>query len=82
MKIKVLGMGCMNCKNLYSVTNDAAKELELEYTLDKVENMKDIMAYGVMRTPALVIDEKVVLQGRIPSKEEMKKILIENNDLL
>lgn len=79
MKIKILGMGCTNCKNLYAIANDVAKEVELEYSIEKIETMKDIMAYGVMRTPALVIDEKVVLQGRIPSKEEMKKILIENS---
>lgn len=75
MNIKVLGMGCCNCKNLYAVAEESAKELGIDYTIEKVEDMAKIMEYGVMRTPALVIDEKVVLQGRIPKKDEMKKLL-------
>ena len=68
MNIKVLGMGCCNCVKL-------VKDLEIEATIEKVEDMAKIMEYGVMRTPALVVDEKVVVQGRIPKKDEIKKVL-------
>lgn len=75
MIIKVLGMGCCNCKKLKEVTEDAVKELGIDAVVEKVEDMSKIMAYGVMRTPALVVDEKVILQGRIPKKDEIKKLL-------
>ena len=75
MNVKILGMGCSNCKKLNAVAEEAVKELGIEATIEKVEDMPKIMSYGVMRTPALVIDEKVVLQGRIPTNEEMKEIL-------
>ena len=75
MNIKVLGMGCCNCVKLYENTQDAGKDLEIEATIEKVEDMAKIMEYGVMRTPALVVDEKVVVQGRIPKKDEIKKVL-------
>ncbi len=75
MNVKILGMGCSNCKKLNAVAEEAVKELGIEATIEKVEDMPKIMSYGVMRTPALVIDEKVVLQGRIPTNEEMKGLL-------
>jgi len=75
MNVKILGMGCSNCKKLKAVAEEAIKELGIEATIEKVEDMPKIMSYGVMRTPALVIDEKVVLQGRIPTNEEMKGLL-------
>ena len=75
MNIKVLGMGCCNCVKLYENTQDAVKDLEIEATIEKVEDMAKIMEYGVMRTPALVVDEKVVVQGRIPKKDVIKKVL-------
>lgn len=75
MNIKILGMGCCNCINLYQNTQEAVKELGIEASIEKVEDMAKIMEYGVMRTPALVIDEKVVMQGRIPKKDEIKKLL-------
>ena len=78
MKIKVLGMGCCNCVKLYQNTQEAVKELVIDATIEKIEDMSKIMEYGVMRTPALVINEKVVAQGRIPKKDEIKKLL-ENN---
>ena len=64
-----------NCVKLYENTQDAVKDLEIEATIEKVEDMAKIMEYGVMRTPALVVDEKVVVQGRIPKKDEIKKVL-------
>lgn len=75
MNIKILGMGCCNCVKLYQTTQEAVKELGIQANIEKVENMAQIMEYGVMRTPALVINEKVVVQGRIPNKDEMKKLL-------
>lgn len=75
MNIKILGMGCCNCEKLYETTQESVKELGIEATIEKIEDMAKIMEYGVMRTLALVIDEQVVIQGRIPKKEEIKKIL-------
>ena len=68
-------MGCCNCVKLYENTQDAVKDLGIEANIEKVEDMAKIMEYGVMRTPALVINEKVVVQGRIPKKDEIKKLL-------
>ena len=75
MNIKILGMGCCNCIKLYENTQEAVKDLGIEATIEKVEDMAKIMEYGVMRTPALVIDGKVIVQGRIPKKDEIKKLL-------
>lgn len=75
MIIKVLGSGCANCKKLESNTREAVKELGIDATIEKVEDFKDIMAYGVMKTPALVVDEKVKVMGRVPSVEDIKKYL-------
>jgi len=75
MIIKVLGSGCSNCKKVVINVELALKELNLEASVEKVEDFKDIMAYGVMSTPALVINEKVLVSGRIPSVEDIKKFL-------
>lgn len=75
MIIKVLGSGCANCHKLEENTKKAVAELGIDATIEKVEDFKDIMAYGVMKTPALVIDEKVKIMGRVPSPEEIKKYL-------
>jgi small redox-active disulfide protein 2 len=75
MIIKVLGSGCASCKKLEENTRKAVEELGIEATIEKVEDFKKIMAYGVMKTPALVVDEKVKIMGRVPSAEEIKKYL-------
>ncbi len=75
MVIKVLGSGCANCKKLEANVREALKQLGIEATIEKVEDFKDIMAYGVMRTPALVVDEQVKVMGRVPSIEGIKKYL-------
>lgn len=75
MIVKVLGTGCKNCKNLEANAKEAIEELGLDATVEKVEDMKGIMSYGVMRTPALVVDEKVKVMGRVPKVEEIKEIL-------
>ncbi|GLC31901.1 thioredoxin family protein [Clostridium omnivorum] len=75
MVIKVLGTGCEKCHKLEENTKKAVEELGLDATIEKVENIVDIMKYGVMKTPALVVDEKVKLMGRVPTVEEIKKYL-------
>ncbi len=75
MVIKVLGSGCSNCKKLEANAREAVKELGIEATIEKVEDFKDIMTYGVMKTPALVVDEQVKVMGRVPSVEDIKKYL-------
>lgn len=77
MNIKILGSGCSNCKKLHQTAIDAAKELNVDATFEKIEDIPEIMKYGVMRTPALVINEKVKVFGRVPSKEEVKKYIEE-----
>ncbi|MCX8074183.1 MAG: thioredoxin family protein [Clostridia bacterium] len=77
MIIKILGMGCASCQKLYKSTQESLKETNLEGTVEKVEEIKKIMSYGVMRTPALVINEKVKVFGRVPNKEEIKKYIQE-----
>lgn len=75
MNIKILGTGCANCKKLESNVKAAVKELGIEATVEKVENIKDIIGYGVMKTPALVIDGQVKVAGKILGVEEIKKYL-------
>jgi small redox-active disulfide protein 2 len=75
MIIKVLGSGCKNCKKLTANALQAIEELGINASLEKVEEMKDIMKYNVLSTPALVVDEVVKTTGRIPSVEEIKTIL-------
>lgn len=77
MNIKILGSGCTNCKILYGLTEEAVKEMNVNASIEKVEEIKKIMEYGIMRTPALVINEKVKMVGKIPSKEEIKKYISE-----
>lgn len=71
MEIKILGGGCPKCERLQAVTQDVVNELGIDATFMKVKAMPEIMAYDVMTTPALVVDEKVLSSGRIPSHEEI-----------
>lgn len=71
MKIKVLGTGCHKCKKLYSETEKAIAESGVEADLEKVEKIEEIIKYGVMLTPGLVIDEEVKASGRIPGSKEI-----------
>lgn len=75
MIIKVLGPGCNNCKNLERVTKEALSELGVDATVEKVEDYPTIVGYGVMRTPALVIDEKLVVSGRVPRTAEVRDFI-------
>jgi small redox-active disulfide protein 2 len=75
MVIKILGSGCANCKKLDENTKQAIQELGIDASVEKVRDIKDIIGYGVMRTPALVVDEQVKVMGKVASVEEIKKIL-------
>jgi small redox-active disulfide protein 2 len=75
MIIKVLGSGCPKCRKLEANVRKAVAEMNIEATVEKVKEINDIVEYGVMSTPALVIDEKVIITGRVPSVEEIKKLL-------
>ncbi len=78
MEIKILGTGCPNCKMLEKSVKDIVAELNIDATIEKVEDIVNIMNYGIMRTPGLVIDGKVIFSGRIPSTKELKEILKKN----
>jgi small redox-active disulfide protein 2 len=73
MNIKILGTGCSKCKSLEKLTTEVVKENNFDAEISKVEDIVQIMKYGVMSTPALVINEKVMISGRVPSKEEIKQ---------
>ncbi len=79
MIIKVLGPGCTNCKNLERVTREAVDALGIDATIEKVEDYPTIVGYGVMSTPALVVDEKVVVAGRVPTPSAVREILTANS---
>lgn len=75
MNIKILGSGCANCKKLQAITEETVKEMNVTANIEKVEDIQKIIGYGVMRTPAIVINEKVKAFGRIPGKDEIKKFI-------
>jgi len=74
-KIQILGTGCPKCHKLAENAEAAAKELGMEYELVKVTNINEIMKFGVMITPALAVDGQVKVAGKVPSSEEIKKLL-------
>lgn len=78
MEIKVLGTGCPKCKTLEKTANEAVNELGIEAEITKEEDILKIMGYGVMRTPGLVINEKVVSSGKLLSVNEIKNLISEN----
>jgi small redox-active disulfide protein 2 len=75
MVIKILGKGCPNCKKVEQNAKKAVMELGIDAKVEKVQDIKEIVGYGVMRTPALVVDEQVKVVGRVASVEEIKAIL-------
>lgn len=75
MEIKILGSGCSNCKRLYEYTKQAVDELDIEATVIYVTDMLEIAKANLLRTPGLIVDQKVVSYGRVPSVEEIKTML-------
>jgi len=76
MNIQVLGTGCQKCKLLAEHTGQAVEELGISAEITKVTDLKEIMAFGVMMTPALAVNGKVKVAGRVPSAEEIKNLLV------
>jgi len=75
MNIQVLGTGCPKCKSLEKATREIVEQNNIDATITKVEDIMEILKFNIMTTPALVIDGKVVVKGRVPSMEELKQIL-------
>ncbi len=75
MEIKILGTGCKKCNELEEATKKTVTVLGINATIGKEEDMMNIMSYGVNRTPALVVDGKVVVSGRVPNEKELKALL-------
>lgn len=76
--IKILGTGCPSCVTTEKIVSEVVNELNIEVKIEKITEIMDIMQYDVMSTPAVVIDEKVVIKGRIPSKQEITALLVDN----
>jgi small redox-active disulfide protein 2 len=76
MIIKVLGTGCSNCKKLEANAREAVKLLGIDAQVEKVDDIPAIMAYGVMKTPALVVNEQVKIMGKVASVDEIKAVLV------
>ena len=78
MKIKILGTGCTRCKSLEKITRDVVAEMGIIAEIEKEEDIVKIINYGIMHTPGLVINEKLIISGRIPTTAEMKELLTKN----
>ena len=76
MEIKILGTGCLNCKTLENRVRRVITKNNIDAHITKVEDIVDIMSYNIMATPALVIDEKVIVKGRVPSENELLGLLL------
>ena len=76
MEIKILGTGCPKCRQLEKLTHEVVQKKGIEATTTKVEDIMEIVGYGVMATPALVVDNKVVVKGRLPSASEIERLLM------
>lgn len=75
MEIKVLGSGCANCKHLLQIVEYAVKQLEVEAQIQYITDMAEISTYGLLRTPGLIINNKVVSYGRVPKLDEVKEMI-------
>jgi small redox-active disulfide protein 2 len=75
-KIQILGTGCPKCKKLTENADAAAKDLGIEYKIEKVTDINEIMKFGVMMTPALAVDGQVKVVGKVPSPEQIKQLLM------
>jgi small redox-active disulfide protein 2 len=75
-EIKILGTGCQKCEKMYKLTRQAVSEIDLECRVEKITDIQQIITYGVMITPALVVDGVVKVSGKVPSKSDIKEILL------
>jgi small redox-active disulfide protein 2 len=80
MKIKILGTGCPKCRRLEEMVREIIKDIDPQPQITRVEDISDILSYGIINTPALVINEKVVLSGRIGSKDKIKEIILKHKN--
>lgn len=74
-KLQILGTGCPKCKQLAELTEQAARELGIEFEMEKVTDIQEIMKFGIMMTPALAVDGEVKVAGKVPSVEDLKKMI-------
>ena len=77
LNVQILGSGCKNCQLLFTRTQEILQELGKEASVEKIEDMARIMSFGVMVTPALVVDGKLAFSGFVPSKEQIRKYLLQ-----
>lgn len=75
MDIKILGPGCPRCKSLEKLTREVVEQNGIDATITKIDDIMEIMKYGVMTTPALVVNGKVEIKGRVPTSDEIKQLL-------
>jgi small redox-active disulfide protein 2 len=73
--LKILGSGCPKCKNMTSVVEEVVKENNIDASIEKVEDIMEIMKFNVMITPVLVVDDVITIKGRVPSKNEVLELL-------
>ena len=74
-KLQILGTGCPKCNDLAAKTEEAARQLGMEYQLVKISDINDIMSFGVMMTPALAVDGEVKISGKVPGMDEIKRLI-------
>ncbi|HEX7404764.1 MAG TPA: thioredoxin family protein [Candidatus Nanopelagicaceae bacterium] len=78
MDIKILGPGCKNCVTLDRITREAVSEMGIQATIEKIEDYTEIASYGVMTTPALVVDGRVLIAGRVPTPTHLRELLMQH----
>lgn len=78
MKIKVVGAGCANCKKLYEVTKKTVEELGVNAQVEYITDINEMLSMGIISTPALVIDDKLISSGYVPPSEKIKELILEN----
>lgn len=76
--IKILGTGCPKCKTMTAIVQDVVKENNIDATIEKVEDIMEIMKFNVMTTPALIINDVITIKGRVPDKKEVLNLLVSN----
>lgn len=76
MKIEILGTGCVKCKKTYQVVGDYVAKRDLPYEVVKVEDLDEILKYGILMTPGLVVDGELVMRGKVPKEKDLDKLLL------